>query len=73
MLHRFAILYLFAGGWSSQAAPRRSYLPEEVVELREVMEAHLVDSSDEESDEGLQDRPEEASASDIEELMLLCA
>ena len=73
MLHRLAILYLCAGGWSSQAAPRRSYLPEEVVELREVMEAHLVDSSDEESDEGLQDRPEGASASDIEELMLLCA
>ena len=69
MLHRLAILYLCAGGWSSQAAPRRSYLPEEVVELREVMEAHLVDSSDEESDEGLQDRPEEASASDIEELL----
>ena len=37
------------------------------------MEAHLVDSSDEESEEGLQDRPEEASASDIAEKMLLCA
>ncbi len=31
------------------------------------MEAHLVDSSDEESDEGLQDRPEEASASEPED------
>ena len=53
MLHRLANLYLLAGGWSSQATPRRSYLPEELVELKEVMETHLADVSDEESDDGL--------------------
>ena len=61
-----------AGDWSTAAAPKKSYLPGEVVEAAEVMGAHVLASSDEESDGGLHARPEGASASDIEELMKLC-
>ena len=34
----------------SQAAPRSAYLPEELVEAKEVMDAHLCDSTDDESE-----------------------
>ena len=60
-----------AGDWSTAAAPKKSYLPGEVVEAAEVMGAHVLASSDEESDGGLHAQPEEASASDLEEEMKL--
>ena len=39
------------GDWSSMAAPRHAYLPDDAVEARAVMESHLADSSDSSSGE----------------------